>query len=363
MGFKIEDIVHPDDQKVAEQFLCGVCMCILNEPVQTACDHIFCEDCITPCLSCPTCRTAFAPGDRKPLRECNRPLLRLMHNLQVWCPYHPDSKLHPQSSLAASASSEANGEVSLPTEDNTEAFRAKRMRLGPKCCDWQGSYMDLLATHLRQCPYHLVPCPRGCGETLRRCDLEAHAPECAKNYDLCPICNESVKCGFMAQHRESKAQLHVQLLEAKLDSMTKRVAGLEATVQNLDLLQKRFNSLGSAMRGAAVQTWEVKISAIAGKARGDLIRSPDFCMGGMGPFRLEYYPQGDAKSDDGKSAIYLYGPESTSFEAKIRINGVEMLGNFEALPRGFTAFPIVRDIFPHKITVELVKSTPSMCTA
>ena len=43
MGFKIEDIVHPDAQIIAKQFECGVCLCILDEPVQTVCDHIFCR--------------------------------------------------------------------------------------------------------------------------------------------------------------------------------------------------------------------------------------------------------------------------------------------------------------------------------
>ncbi|CAE7908801.1 RAG1, partial [Symbiodinium microadriaticum] len=63
-------IVHPDEQRLAKQFVCSVCLCILSDPMQTICDHVFCGECISPCLACPTCRTPISPEDRKPLREC-----------------------------------------------------------------------------------------------------------------------------------------------------------------------------------------------------------------------------------------------------------------------------------------------------
>ena len=38
--------VSEDDVVAAKNFICSVCLCIVSEPVQTKCDHIFCKTCI-----------------------------------------------------------------------------------------------------------------------------------------------------------------------------------------------------------------------------------------------------------------------------------------------------------------------------
>jgi hypothetical protein len=87
MGFKIEEIVHPDARIIAKQFLCNVCLCIVDEPVQTQCNHIFCQACVAPCLACPSCRAVFSEKKFGLLRECNEPLMRMLHEIKVWsCP-------------------------------------------------------------------------------------------------------------------------------------------------------------------------------------------------------------------------------------------------------------------------------------
>eukprot|EP00439_Symbiodinium_sp_Y106_P050737 s147_g6.t1 len=222
MGFKIEEIVHPDEQRFARQFVCSVCLCILSDPMQTICDHVFCGECISPCLACPTCRTPISPEDRKPLRECNRPLLRMMHDLKVWCPYHKHSKVpyaaprganeSTSTLVGQSASGESSAAVKRPRLEDGEASG----NIFEERCSWEGSFTDLLASHLAECPLHLVPCPQGCGAICRRRDLAAHAPSCPKNFEECPICKAEVRFGSMLAHRKEKAELHVQLLEAKL---------------------------------------------------------------------------------------------------------------------------------------------------
>mmetsp|Transcript_152664 Transcript_152664/g.489623 ORF Transcript_152664/g.489623 Transcript_152664/m.489623 type:complete len:350 (+) Transcript_152664:133-1182(+) len=278
MGFKIETIVHPDDQRLAQQFVCGVCLCIMNEPVQTVCDHMFCQDCVAPCLACPTCRTAFTEGDRKPLRECNRILFRMMHDLKVWCPYHSESKAASQAAVESSGSGEERP--------------AKKPRVEQQHCDWKGSYTDLLASHLDKCPYHVVPCPKGCGVEMRRCDIEGHAPDCSKNFEQCPICKESVKNGAMPQHRESKAQLHVQLLEARLAE--KEGDTVEQAVREI---RKRLDDLETTRRqelcdaGSRGFKWEIA-SGHMQLPMGQALISSDFHLFGFGPFAIYFYPKG-----------------------------------------------------------------------
>mmetsp|Transcript_174340 Transcript_174340/g.558882 ORF Transcript_174340/g.558882 Transcript_174340/m.558882 type:complete len:312 (-) Transcript_174340:125-1060(-) len=232
MGFKIDEIVHPDSRGVAQQFECSVCMCVVNEPLQTVCDHIFCAECISTCLACPTCRTAFGDGACKPLRDCNRPLMRMIHNLQVWCPYHAESKFVPPDEDESADDTEIVEDVDEPA--------AKRKRVDS--CDWAGSYSDLLAKHLAMCQHHFVPCPRGCGRQVRRGGLEAHAPVCAKNFETCKLCHEAVRVGDMSQHRQDKAELHVQLLEARL---AERGDGGDLQ-RSLDRIHERLANLESA---------------------------------------------------------------------------------------------------------------------
>ena len=64
--FKIENIAHPSVRKHADDnFVCPICMCALDDPVQTAeCHHLFCEPCLSAAgvEACPTCREAFPAG-------------------------------------------------------------------------------------------------------------------------------------------------------------------------------------------------------------------------------------------------------------------------------------------------------------
>mmetsp|Transcript_93682 Transcript_93682/g.200993 ORF Transcript_93682/g.200993 Transcript_93682/m.200993 type:complete len:379 (-) Transcript_93682:119-1255(-) len=338
MGFKIEDIVHPEDRKFAEQFICGVCLCILDEPSQTSCDHIFCESCISPCLACPTCRTPLTQTDRRPLRECNKPLMRFMHNLKVLCPYHPKNTAQS----AAADESESAPVASLASgHDQDGAPRAKRARTTPDQCDWAGNYTDLLAKHLGECPYHKILCPNGCGETLRRMDLEAHAPACATNFEACPICNERVRCGSMSAHRAEKAQLHVQILEAKLaehedtkdeENSVLTVLQKVAKTQHVsttarqrtdelkefikDEVSKQLQNQGSKVlwnAGDRAQLW-------SSYPQGQQLSSPRFYLEGFGPFFVSMYPCGRRNTADGSAALFLNGPEGVQVRAKISID-------------------------------------------
>jgi len=308
MGFKIDEIVHPDSRGIAQQFECCICMCVVNEPLQTVCDHIFCAECLSSSLACPTCRTALGVGDRKPLRDCNRPLMRMIHNLQVWCPYHAESKFVPPD--------ETESVEIVDSVEDVEEPAAKRARVGT--CTWSGSYGDLLALHVVVCEHHFVPCPHGCGLQVRRSELAAHAPSCKMNFETCTICREAVKAGEMPQYRRDKAELHVQLLEARLAERDDST-DLKLT---LDGIHDRLKTLESPAI-ASSSTWEWTIHDMAAKllhfSKGQHITSPEFRLCGHGPFKVHFYPRGDRESNVQRGAVSLEGPSDLKVQARISI--------------------------------------------
>eukprot|EP00933_Yihiella_yeosuensis_P019930 TRINITY_DN16072_c0_g1_i1.p1 TRINITY_DN16072_c0_g1~~TRINITY_DN16072_c0_g1_i1.p1 ORF type:complete len:404 (-),score=60.37 TRINITY_DN16072_c0_g1_i1:171-1325(-) len=336
---------------MAQEFQCSVCMCIVNEPSQTVCDHVFCAECVAPSLACPICRTTLGDGDKKPLRECNKPMLRMLNALKVWCPYHQQSKV---SNVESSATSPAQDEQS---GEEPAAKRARMIEQGGKC-DWTGSYIDLLAKHIAECPFHLVPCPRGCGKMLVRRDLEHHEPECSKNFEECPICRSVIKVGLMGQHRKEKAELHVQLLEAKLAekesqpleevlaSLQDRLASVETAVKasatredvngvkacvdarvsslsgSIDRIQQCVSSLANnTVLTQRKSEWEISDFACIKQRnpKGRSILSKAFNLVGAGPFRIVFYPNGELASEAGKCTLRLRGPPTVKVKAKLQV--------------------------------------------
>lgn len=312
MRFTLHDIVHPEMHVMAKQLECSVCLNLVTDPVQTDCGHIFCRECVSPVMVCPACREPVAPGAAKPLHECNKPMMRMIHNLKVVCPNH------------ARTSASVDGEPG-----------AKRRRVQGEGCEWEGSYSDLLAKHIHECPLQVVPCPRGCGERMQRKDLKAHEIVCTKNLVKCPICEELVKPGEMAAHRKESAELHVQLLEAKiqekdalagqeavLSSIQERLTQLEASVKNnaktqhvTKMIKDRADEVKEALMDglkkiqAAAQeefVWEIPDADRLKRQypKGSRISSPDFCLQGV-PFRLVLYPSGGPQSPVGKCGLYL----------------------------------------------------------
>ncbi|XP_011409491.1 PREDICTED: TNF receptor-associated factor 5-like, partial [Amphimedon queenslandica] len=57
-------------------------------------------------------------------------------------------------------------------------------------CQWMGTIKGI-DTHLNSCTYQLVPCTNGCGEKMRRSELETHLTDnCTKRMVTCQYCNQ-----------------------------------------------------------------------------------------------------------------------------------------------------------------------------
>lgn len=78
---------------------------------------------------------------------------------------------------------------------------------------------------------------------MPRRELADHASTCPSNFEDCPICKEAVRVGQMSTHRQQKAELHVQLLEAKL--LEKESDTIEDALVDI---RKRLTDVESAVK-------------------------------------------------------------------------------------------------------------------
>ena len=84
---------------------CAVCLLVLFQPVQTACNHLFCRRCLKTALAaqskCPTCRSPHPAS--VDLATANPPFQRLLDSLLVSCAWYQDAGcdwIGPHSSLS-----------------------------------------------------------------------------------------------------------------------------------------------------------------------------------------------------------------------------------------------------------------------
>lgn len=330
-----------------------------------------------------------------------------MHDLKVWCPYHKHSKVpyaaprgppciyganeSTSTLVGQSASGESSAAVKRPRLEDGEASG----NIFEERCSWEGSFTDLLASHLAECPLHLVPCPQGCGAICRRRDLAAHAPSCPKNFEECPICKAEVRFGSMLAHRKEKAELHVQLLEAKLlekgpdgfedalNEIRNKLTDIQSDSQRtakLDRLQaevKRHMSLQAEvltktmkdiLKQSTTQIWEIDgIPNLLQKyPRARSLESEKFCLGANGPFFIQFYPNGDAQSQTGKCGLFLWGPASVYVKARWALNSAERFIDFGPVKTGWGSsdmFGTPVGCSSIKISVELLEVVRHMKTA
>ena len=89
MGWSIERFINRNS--VIDELICSICTDVLENPVQTPCQHSFCNDCIKVWVedgksSCPVDRQTLDPKDLKPARI----LQQLLNNLIIRCKHFHD---------------------------------------------------------------------------------------------------------------------------------------------------------------------------------------------------------------------------------------------------------------------------------
>jgi len=89
MGFEVELFVHPD--RISSQLICPICTSVLERPVQTPSEHLFCEDelleWMTRSQMCPVTNMKLDPDT---IKKPGRIILNMLSELEMYCP----NKIH-----------------------------------------------------------------------------------------------------------------------------------------------------------------------------------------------------------------------------------------------------------------------------
>ena len=88
MGNDTDMYVHPD--RISSQLICPICTQVLENPVQTAEDHLFCEDELLEWMSRsnePTCPVTGNKLDPDSIKKPSRIILNMLRELERYCPH------------------------------------------------------------------------------------------------------------------------------------------------------------------------------------------------------------------------------------------------------------------------------------
>lgn len=343
MAFEIDLIVHPDSREMAESLECPVCHSLLQDPVQTrACQHVFCKGCVEGSKQCPYCRTKLTGDGLQPLSECNQFAMRMLHRLKVRCPYHhciSKSDLM-QASVATTPSTDTGDETdtseaafsegaqpaagdspkgssnSESTTLESSSSRSRPSKSGEQAhCDWTGCYGDLLEKHLRLCPFHVIPCPHGCGQEMRQQNLAKHELLCEKNWVSCDICSKKVRPYDLATHIREDAEQHVRLLQKELQQER----------DQHKQTQRSLNAVSQSQQGFSSEVvWKIPdiAEALSKNPKGSSMKSSSFDLGNISEFHLQLCPNGASNSAPERFALYLHGPAGHRLKYTLTAAGV-----------------------------------------
>ncbi|KAI8500975.1 hypothetical protein Bbelb_210700 [Branchiostoma belcheri] len=189
--FELEMFDPPPDQ----EFICSICRCVMEDPQECPCGHVFCKDCIQRWLrshsTCPNCR-----------KQCQqvKPVLPMVRNLI--------------------------SHLTIRCE-NHQAGCDKKVQL---------EYYD---SHKEVCDYASVPCPNeGCDLHILRINMDEHNGVCDYHRDTClKGCGISILRKEQAGHScvlELKKRLEEQEQEKR--SLKQKNEELQAKVDNLKFL-------------------------------------------------------------------------------------------------------------------------------
>mmetsp|Transcript_27341 Transcript_27341/g.35854 ORF Transcript_27341/g.35854 Transcript_27341/m.35854 type:complete len:219 (-) Transcript_27341:192-848(-) len=86
MGIDLACFVHPE--RISSQLLCTICHEVLDKPVQTPCEHLFCEDELLEWLmrkeTCPVDQVIINPDE---ITKASRIVVNMLGELERYCPF------------------------------------------------------------------------------------------------------------------------------------------------------------------------------------------------------------------------------------------------------------------------------------
>ena len=255
-GYECEFVEKPPE---ALQSSCPVCQLILREPYQVnCCGYVFCQTCIDGVKSsdkpCPCCKTvAFATFEDKRLKRSLHMFRILCTNKQQGCQwkgelgqldnhlnYNPTKDKQLQgcqfSKVECLYCSESFLRSDIQTHQSNQCPR--RPFSCQYCEDLDSSYEDVTTNHWPVCGYYPLPCPKKCGESIQRQNIESHIS------NDCPL--TIIDCGFQhvgCEVRLSRKDMPAHLQESMVRHMSLHALSYKRVVANVVRLEEENKEL------------------------------------------------------------------------------------------------------------------------
>jgi len=185
-------LVHPEKSK---EITCGICLGVLEDPMQCSNGHLFCAECIRVSIAqkeqCPQCRC------RVTFDSLSRSLFvrQYISNLLIHCQYHYTATLDPDQT---------------PQPD-------------PEGCAAQVKLCDL-EQHERVCEYSFTRCPFTYSNShkdfhlVRKCKLETHQKECVLRPAICRYCEICIPFNTLLKHEQNCPRMPIVCDKCKLET-------------------------------------------------------------------------------------------------------------------------------------------------
>jgi hypothetical protein len=88
MGRDLDQYVHPE--RISSQLICPICTQVLQNPVQTETEHLFCEEELLEWMTrsnlCPITKSLLNPSS---IRKPSRIIVNMLAELELYCSYRP----------------------------------------------------------------------------------------------------------------------------------------------------------------------------------------------------------------------------------------------------------------------------------
>eukprot|EP00117_Sycon_ciliatum_P045399 scpid31318/ scgid5718/ TNF receptor-associated factor 3; CAP-1; CD40 receptor-associated factor 1; CD40-binding protein; LMP1-associated protein 1 len=237
------DVFFIDPLRDAHQ--CPICSMALKTPVQTSCGHRFCKTCIDPIIA--DVENAQCPVDHEPVDKtfadkcCEREVLSLgvrcnnYLNGCVWCGPLKDLPDHMgvcRYNLVRCPNRGCEGQPMFQCDLHRHINEECLYRPVPCRLCRMNVAQALMHDHLSQdCMDYEIQCPNGCGNSVKRRDLERHtAQDCSHIVCTCPY--QRYSCPFKAT-REEMNQHCQDNQEQHLDMVAKQTQSLEGTMDKM----------------------------------------------------------------------------------------------------------------------------------
>jgi hypothetical protein len=199
--------------RVLEEFKCGICLNLVEDPVSTTCEHFFCRECIENQLTCPMCRRSFkVTSDRRSEK--------ILMALSVKCPL-------------TEKGCEWEGELGNVADHFEKACEYNEVDCPKGCGKVLKGPRDTVNKHLTYCGDFPLPCPAGCRSTRKRKEMKQHlSSECLEEVVSCKYalfgCNKTTKRRKIENHTSDDSFHFKKSMDAQLAIFNCHIKGFQS---------------------------------------------------------------------------------------------------------------------------------------